>query len=93
MTSNTTCVTSDQSQFTFELPESELLPSIREPETLSPCYSEDEELSGDEEIPKQYWRAERFHMEEYLKEQRVKLALLSLYAPLLVWYVLELFEG
>ena len=93
MTSNTTSVTSDQSQSTFELPESELLPSIREPETLSPCYSEDEESSGDEEIPKQYWRAERFHMEEYLKEQRVKLALLLLYASLLVWYVLELFVG
>ena len=86
-----TSVTSDQSQSTFELlPESDLLPSIREPETLSPCYSEDEESSGDEEIPKQYWRAERFHMEEYLKEQRVKLLF---YAPLLVWCVLELFVG
>ena len=87
--SNTTSVTSDQSQSTFELlSENELPPSIREPETQSPCYSEDEESSGDEEMPKQYWRAERFHMEEYLKEQRVKLALLC--PPLLVWYVLEL---
>ena len=94
MKPNTTSVTSDQSQSTFELlPKNELPPSVREPEAQSPCYSEDEESSEDEEMPKQYWRAERFHMEEYLKEQRVKLVLLLLYAPLLVWYVLELFIG
>ena len=67
----TTSISSDQSQSTYEFLESELPPSIREPESQSPCYSEDEESSRDEEMPKQYWRAERFHMEEYLKEQRV----------------------
>lgn len=82
MLSNTVGVTSDESESTFESSQNELLPSVREPETLSPCYSEDEESSGDEEMTKQYWRAERFHMEEYLKEQRVSLYCLDV--PLLV---------
>ena len=29
------------------------------------------ESSDDEELPKQTWRAERFHMEEFLREMRV----------------------
>ena len=52
--------------------------SVREPETgkqqseFSGC-SDDDESSGEEEVlPKQYWRAERFHMEEFLQQMRVK---------------------
>ena len=52
--------------------------SIREPEAekqqseIFGC-SDDESSSGEEEeLEKQYWRAERFHMEEFVKQMRVK---------------------
>ena len=48
--------------------------SIRVPDTeVQPhsTYSGDEESSDDEELPKQTWRAERFYMEEFLREMQV----------------------
>ena len=49
--------------------------SIRVPDAkVQPhlVYSGNEESSDDEEpLPKQSWRAERFHMEEFLREMRV----------------------
>ena len=47
----------------IRVPDAEVQPHL--------TYSEDEESSDDEELPKQTWRAERFYMEEFLREMQV----------------------
>ena len=52
-------------------PTSIRVPDAKAQPSLIYSDSEDEESSEDEEMPKQTWRAERFHMEEFLREMRV----------------------
>ena len=52
-------------------PTSIRVPDAKTQPSLIYSESEDEESSEDEEMPKQTWRAERFHMEEFLREMRV----------------------
>ena len=61
----------------FEDESTECLVSVRVPETNIQSHSgcsDDEGSSEEEELPKQYWRAERFHMEEFLEMQVINAA-------------------
>ena len=65
---------SESSVTPFEDESTECLASIRVSETEVQSHSgcsDNKGSSEEEELPKQYWRAERFHMEEFLKEMRV----------------------
>ena len=70
----------------FEDESTECLVSVRVPETDIQSHSgcSDEEGSSEEELPKQYWRAERFHMEEFLEMQVINVQPAAQRVPLSV---------
>ncbi|MCG8625570.1 MAG: hypothetical protein MJE68_26670, partial [Proteobacteria bacterium] len=71
----------------FEDESTECLVSVHVPETdiqsHSGC-SDDEGSSEEVELPKQYWRAERFHMEEFLEMQVINVQPAAQRVPLSV---------
>ena len=63
--SSSTSFVSEPSPTSIRVPDAKTQPPLIYSE------SEDEESSEDEEMPKQTWRAQRFHTEEFLREMWV----------------------